>query len=527
MDPKLAPNLQRIVRFGVPKLHQKKGKFYVSVKVPAELRHMFAEPRIRRSTGVSDKKIAEIVAVSKANEIYRQLEQSYQQLDPFIEAIRPLLAEEDINVSSWYLIGKIQAVLTGKQTQSYERLGVATVLVDGKAEPIKETWVATNYLQVAKLLQQLGKHVPHDVLHLLKEQGVGSNELEDQKTISPKETFQLASIVPEFFSTEEASPIIENLSKVPQRKVAKKIAGSGKFKFSHFVNEYLAGKAGETAETQRKKACERAIEFLGDLPVVEYDRAHAYDWAKSMHEAGTSSAQIKKMIRYAGGVLEYATRMRGADGKIALKASPWHSLDLRDYGKKRQSYRPFTTDELHKIFAQKMPQQEFKLLCMLVTTGMRLDEAALMTWERIISVKEVVCFSLRKEDGDDVKVKNKTAERLIPVPPILFPIIGKRSTGRLFGYTLDSKGKAQAKASDAVMPIIREVTNNKLKVAHSLRGNFKDFLRKYKAPLEEANYLMGHSLPGMGDIYGSGLPVENLKPIIDQIQHPWISNVIR
>lgn len=169
MDPKLAPNLQRIVRFGVAKLHQKKGKFYVSVKVPGELRHMFAEPRIRRSTGVCDRKIAEIVAVSKADEIYRQLEQAYQQLDPFIETIRPLLAEDGINVSSWYLVGQIQTVLTGTQTQSYERLGVATMLVDGKAEPIRETWVASSYLQVAKLLQQLGKQVPHDVLHLLKE----------------------------------------------------------------------------------------------------------------------------------------------------------------------------------------------------------------------------------------------------------------------------------------------------------------------------------------------------------------------
>ena len=526
----MAPNLQRIVRFGVPKLHQKKGKFYVSVKVPSELRHLFAEPRIRRSTGVSDKKIAEIVAVSKADEIYRQLEQGYQQLDPFIEAVRPLLAEDGINVSSWYVAGQIRATLTGKQTQSYERLGVSTVLVGGKAEPIKETWVASTYLQVARLLQQLGKHVPNDVLHLLKEHGVDPSELEEPKTISPKQTFQLASVVPEFFGTEEASPIIENLSKVPQRKVTKKIAGSAKFKFSHFVDAYLAAKAGDTAESQRKKACERAVKFLGDLPVVEYDRAHAYDWAKSMHEEGLSSTQIKKMIRYAGGVLDYATRTRGPDGKILLNASPWYSLDLRDYGVKRQSYRAFTTDELHKIFAQDMPQQEFKLLCMLVTTGMRLDEAALMTWERIISIQDIVCFSLRKSDGsdgDEVKVKNLAAERLIPVPPILFSILGERSKGRLFQYTLDAKGKAQAKASDAVMPIIRKVTKNKLKVAHSLRGNFKDFLRQYAAPLEEANSLMGHSLPGMGDVYGDGPSVDKLKPIIDRIQHPWISNVLR
>lgn len=526
MDPKLAPNLQRIVRFGVAKLHQKKGKFYVSVKVPGELRHMFAEPRIRRSTGVCDRKIAEIVAVSKADEIYRQLEQAYQQLDPFIEAIRPLLSEDGINVSSWYLVGQIQTVLTGTQTQSYERLGVATMLVDGKAEPIRETWVASSYLQVAKLLQQLGKQVPHDVLHLLKEQGVELKDLEEQKTITPKETFQLASVVPKFFAKEEATPIIENLSKAPQRKVAKKITGSGQFKFSHIVDEYLARKSGDTAESQRRKACERAIEFIGDLPVVEYDRAHAYDWAKSMHEAGVSSAQIKKMIRYAAGVLECATTVRGSNGAVALKANPWQSLDLRDFGKKQESYLPFTSDELEKIFAQEMPQQEFKLLCMMVTTGMRLDEAALMTWERIISVHEVLCFSLRKKDGDDVRVKNKAAERLIPVPPILFPIIGERSTGRLFEYPLDSKGKAQTKASDAVMPILRNISKNKLKVAHSLRGNFKDLLREYEAPLEEANYLMGHTLPGMGSIYGEGPPVKNLKPIIDRIKHPWIFNIV-
>ena len=60
----------------------------------------------------------------------------------------------------------------------------------------------------------------------------------------------------------------------------------------------------------------------------------------------------------------------------------------------------------------------------------------------------------------------------IPVPNTLKPILGNGG-GEAVQAGVDRDGEAQAKASDAVMPYIRQVTQNDRKVAHSLRGNLK------------------------------------------------------
>jgi hypothetical protein len=85
---------------------------------------------------------------------------------------------------------------------------------------------------------------------------------------------------------------------------------------------------------------------------------------------------------------------------------------------------------------------------------MRLDEASLLTWSRIRNHKGVWCFALVNDDSN-VKLKNRGSHRYIPVPDILKPILGNGGEGRLFDYRIDQDGKAQAKASDAVMPIPR------------------------------------------------------------------------
>lgn len=74
--------------------------------------------------------------------------------------------------------------------------------------------------------------------------------------------------------------------------------------------------------------------------------------------------------------------------------------------------------------------------------------------------------------------------RYVPVPDIIQPMLGDRKQGRVFTYRIDKDGKAQAAASDAVMTLIRQITNDDRKVAHSLRGNFKDALRELEVSKE-------------------------------------------
>mgnify|MGYP003332231892 CR=1 FL=1 len=84
------------------------------------------------------------------------------------------------------------------------------------------------------------------------------------------------------------------------------------------------------------------------------------------------------------------------------------------------------------------------------------------------------------------------------------PIIGNCGKGRLFNYRLDQDGKAQAKASDAVMPYIRNITKNDRKVAHSLRSNFKDLIRDLEIPKELNDFITGRAQGDVAGKYGPG-----------------------
>ena len=88
-------------------LHKKKGKLYVCVSVPANLRHLYSEPQLRRSTGTNDRAVALERAGDKYREIVKDLEDKESQLDPFVEGIRGILQNEGADVNEWYKSGKI------------------------------------------------------------------------------------------------------------------------------------------------------------------------------------------------------------------------------------------------------------------------------------------------------------------------------------------------------------------------------------------------------------------------------------
>ena len=109
-------------------------------------------------------------------------------------------------------------------------------------------------------------------------------------------------------------------------------------------------------------------------------------------------------------------------------------------------------------FALDMSEQERLLLSILISTGMRLDEVALVTWERIREYKAVLCFCLTNDTGDE-RFKNRGSMRYVPVPDgIAKPILmTKRGQGACAcTYRVDRDGKAQAAASDADYAVDQE-----------------------------------------------------------------------
>jgi integrase len=247
--------------------------------------------------------------------------------------------------------------------------------------------------------------------------------------------------------------------------------------------------------------------------------------AKKMDADNYSNKRIKTIISYVRGVFIYAGTIRGENGKVVLERHSWNDLKLANYGTKTRPYLPFSKEELHLLFQQLMPKQERLLLSILMTTGMRLDEAALMTWERIVEYQNILCFSLLPSNEEDtVIVKNEGSKRYIPVPDIIRPLLSKSGKGRLFNYRTHN-GKAQAKASDALMPFVRKVTASDRKVVHSLRGNLKDLIRDAGYTKEINDFLTGHAQGDVAGRYGQGPSIAKRLEVLNSINHQCLINL--
>ena len=568
-EPRVAINT---IKYGVAfNLHLRKGKYYISVNAPVEIAHLYADKRKRVSSGTSDKRLANEVAVKILAKIHDDFDLKIASLDSFVESLRPYLDIHGINVGDWYTKGFISHEFYGVDTWLWQTTGgkykfskrkdfgyhklpeppegwkpkppkdwkpkVKKNATDKDLPPLDSGWSfycekfeASNYQDLAQLVTKLGYAVPTGALEYLDE-AERASMVELQQPLKP----DLAKLMqmmrdPNFATSPMGIAISDNINDLPREPLVN-VADIvlKEVKFSDLVEPYLKSKAeAKKEQSQRKKACDRIIQSCGDLPLQNYTALHAYDLAKIMHEEGYSNSQIKKMITYGRGLFRYASKNRDTNGQQYLKYQPWIDLELAEFGTSSRPYIPLSDEELVAVFDQDIADQERLLLTILITTGMRLDEAALMTWERVIDYNGVRCFSL-VNDKEDVKVKNRGSMRYIPVPEILKPLLGKGGKGRLFNYRIDQDGKAQAKASDAVMPYIRNVTTNDRKVAHSLRGNFKDLIREADVSKEINDFITGHAQGDVGGKYGAGpslskrFEVLNLLPQLARFPYNIIS----
>ena len=203
--------------------------------------------------------------------------------------------------------------------------------------------------------------------------------------------------------------------------------------------------------------------------------------------------------------------------------NPFLGADLKSLGANEvaKSYQPFEKDELEKLFALPMPDEDRLLLSILISTGMRLDEAALLTWDQIRSEDGIRYFSLMDSDNVNVIVKNQGSLRKVPIPDVL--TLPKKAEGRLFTYNLDADGKANKMASKRLMKHVRTVTKMETKTIHSLRGNLKDLLRDADVSKELNDFITGHSSGDVAGKYGSGFSLQKRYVAINSVKHPWLS----
>jgi integrase len=176
-----------------------------------------------------------------------------------------------------------------------------------------------------------------------------------------------------------------------------------------------------------------------------------------------------------------------------------------------------------------IPKQDRLVLAILACTGARLDEIALLTWGQVHENKTKDNHLVHWLDTTQAIVKNEASKRLIPIVPRVWKLIrahrvyaNSKEPERLFTYGRDKDGKAENKASRAIMPHIRKISMDGTFAIHSLRHTFNTMCREAGIDWELREFIQGRSGQGEGAKYGRPTWVAKQLEEIGKIDYSFL-----
>ena len=551
-----------------PSLKLIRNKWVVVVNIPSSIRHLFGNGKgttsnVRKSTGTSDKQEAESRLMGLANLIYNEFDDKQKEY-----ADRDNLETEAFAISVIYDIAKefkynrglvptldpstdYQALLSMKGTfDGYSKL-VQDEIHDLSLEKSASELIPTpEDFQLIRESLTTGKVTAEAEVILARHK----SKIKDNHTFTLSKIALLqrynSTVVQNFFQdllTEAAqqqgkiAPIFEALDNpmeietinsinLPKGLVkdakplerSRKTIAKGPLKMSDLTELYFkeVRRDYEKIDTQRKltRGVNRFLELMGDLPIQEINQSKAYTFIDKQLELNPTASN-KSLKDYHWSMVSFLTYCIKKDH---VSYNTFKGAELNKYGKVTKNYLPYSSEELFTIFNYAWEPQERLLLSILVTTGMRLTEAASLTWERYndTEFQGIRYFSLIDTNNEKVYVKNEGSNRNVPLHPDL--ILPPKGSGRLFNYTIDQDGLASSSAGDAINPTLNQLVSHQRKSAHSFRRTLKILLRDADVSKEVNDIYTGH---GSGDTsgknYGGVSEVKRYNEI-SRVRHPWL-----
>ena len=448
-------------------LVQTKGKWYVSATVPTHLRQLFnGQKQIKLSTGTSDRAIAEKRQVSKSNEIYQKIYHKQNSDHPVIAAIEKVLDA------------------TSEVKANYD---VSEVLVEEK-RPL----IIADIFKRSAYAEFKGRTI--------------ECELERERYQSVLENINGA--FDEIYGHVEflRHPSVDepNDNNLPCiLEVLERWQSETHFNRLKTKNTYVSH-------------VKRFVKHNGNLKLSEITKVVAYKYVRHLENEGLAHSTIETSVASMRGLFKFAEEHGLAEKNV------FSEVNLKGKGKPKQKRVPFTKHQLIKLFQLDMNERDRLCLKILSTTGMRLDEVALLRFEDIKLDKDTGLRYLDLTSEDKILKNDRASRRIIPIPDVLdLPLTGN---GRIFDYPTDKDGKSQNAASKALLrkiELVREEKNQNL-VVHILRHTYKDMLRDAGIPKDMHDFLLGHSASSVGESYGQGYSLRAKYEAIQKLDFSFL-----
>ena len=254
-----------------------------------------------------------------------------------------------------------------------------------------------------------------------------------------------------------------------------------------------------------------------DFKLYEINRTMVTAWLD--HEKVDKALQtLANYLACLSQLVEFA-RNRYHD---APKENPFkgHRLEVR---RERESYSPYTNEELAKVFP--LLDEEMKAVALIgLYSGMRLNEICSLKIDNIKTVEGVLCFEI-------LEGKTKSSKRLVPVHSALKTLVESLlqtpSNGFLFyraSITERADGKRSTWHTQRWTRAKRKALGEKsteTKVFHSLRGMFISQLDRAKVPEDRIALIVGHERGKTESFktYSQGAGMEELASYVELIMY--------
>ena len=301
----------------------------------------------------------------------------------------------------------------------------------------------------------------------------------------------------------------------------------------HWMNKSLKTKG----EIENRINLDTTI--IGDLPLDQIYQKHGKVIALHFHNMAKANSTLRTYVNNLSGMLDHASvelDQYGNPPKPFLpNGSSLKGIKLENYGVKKRGYLALTEDQMFRLFGQQMDTEHRLLIAMLATTGMRLDEAALLTWDQLKQDKH----GIRYFDLSMGKIKNDRYYcRNVAIPDCLE--LPAEESGSIFKATLEKvslnkDGKASSKLSQQLNELyihpIRLDAKDDRKVLHSLRSNLTGYMLNLNPTphSEHMDWITGHGMDGSKTEserqthYAQDPDVKTKYDIVNRVQHPWLT----